>query len=171
MGAAMVGIPGKKMKRSAKFFFAMAGIVLLMFFSLVVWVGWFWSPAYPLREFMSTEKVCQRWGRHPLDTEKFKAAGRSADRAADEAVRAEMACSLLENQDEHLGKDRLEIIDIFGYPDGWFITEYDPAYFINDADRTDQDVWQIVFLLRRGEVSEIVVHKNCCRSVAPESVY
>ena len=152
----MIGIPGKIMKNSAS---VMAGIVLILFFSLAVWVGWFWNPAYPFREFMSTEKVCQRWGRHPLDTERFKTAGKSDDRAAAEAARAEMACSLLENRDEYLGRSRTRIMDIFGYPDGWFISEHDPAYLINDADR---DVWQIVFLIESGRVSEIVVDKNCC---------
>ena len=159
MGAAMAGIPGKKMKIIANSASVMAGIVLLMLFFLAVWVGGFWSPAYPFREFMSTEEVCQRWGRHPLDTERFKAAGRSDDRAAAEAARAEMACSLLENQDEYLGRSRTRIRDIFGSPDGWFINDHDPAYSIGGADR---DVWQIVFLIESEKVSEIVVDKNCC---------
>ena len=60
---------------------------------------------------------------------------------------------------KYLGRSRTRIRDIFGSPDGWFISEHDPAYFINDADR---DVWQIVFLIESGKVSEIVVDKNCC---------
>ena len=149
----MIGIPGKR-KKLAKLAFALAGIVLFMFFSLAVGVVWLWEPEHPFQEFMSTEEVCQRWGRHPLDTEKFKAAGRN-----NEAVRAEMACSLLENQDEYLGKSPTRIVDIFGDPDGYYASESHPAYFVN---RARNDVWQVVFLAGRGEVSEIFIHKNCC---------
>ena len=164
------------MKKSAKLAFAMAGIVLLMLFSLAVWVGWFLGPAYPPSStFMSTEKVCQRWGRHPLDTEKFKAAGRNDDRVVDGTVRAEMACSILENQDEYLGKNPTQIVDIFGNHHGYFVSDEIPAYFITDNDGTDQgDVWQIVFMLRRGKVSEVVVHNNCCLMLflpSPETSY
>ena len=79
-----------------------------------------------------------------------------------------MACSLLENQgeyqekgrNEYLGKSPTEIVDTFGRPDGYHISEHDPAYLINHSDRTDRDAWQIVFLIRKGKVHDIVVHKN-----------
>lgn len=171
MGGSHDRDPGKENEKIAKSAFVMAGIVLFMFSSLAVLAGWLLEPAPSRLEYMSTEEVCQRWGRHPLDIEKFKAAGRN-----NRAARAEMACALLDNQSEYMGKGKNEylgksptqIVDIFGKPDGYHITDTDPAYLINHADRTDRNVWQIVFLIRKGKVHKIVVHKNCCYQDVPE---
>ena len=111
------------------------------------------------KELMSREKVCQRWGEHPLDIERFKYAENN------ETLRAKMACSLLnpENQKIYAGKSAIQIRNIFGFPDGYYMNEAFAAYLIETADQRGQDSWQILFLLDSDrKVSEIVVHKNCC---------
>ena len=110
-------------------------------------------------ELMDHNEVCQRWGEHPLDIVRFKGAENN------EALRAKMACSLLksENQKKYVGKNTTQIIDIFGFPDGYYMSEAFVAYLIEVAEQRGEDSWQILFLLDRdGNVSEIVVHKNCC---------
>ena len=74
-----------------------------------------------------------------------------------------MACSLLETQDDYVGMHRLEVRPLFGNPTGHYITEIIPTYIIETAKTMSEDSWQIVFLVDRGgNVSKIVVHKNCC---------
>ena len=108
-------------------------------------------------EFMRIEKVCQRWGKTPLKVAKFK----SADE--DESIRAQMACSLLKNQQRYISKDRSEIRDLFGSYTGYYFSDMFPTYLIEIAETNEQDSWQIVFLINKEEkVSKIVVHKNCC---------
>ena len=72
-----------------------------------------------------------------------------------------MACSLLENQNEYIGKSTLEIRNIFGNYDGYYISEAYPVYAIGDTGASGQDVWQILFLLdRHRRISEIVVYSG-----------
>ena len=75
-----------------------------------------------------------------------------------------MACSLLKNESEYLGKDVIQIVNMFGFPTGYYTSESHPAYLIGGSDRKDRNTWQIVFLIdgRTEKVDEIVVHKNCC---------
>ena len=54
-------------------------------------------------DYLSVSEVCGRWGERPLDIAEFRSAGE------DESVRATMACSLLRNQDDHVGMHHLEI--------------------------------------------------------------
>ena len=108
-------------------------------------------------EFMSLKQVCHRWGERPLDAEKFKASDKDRD------IRAEMACSLLKNQNKYIGRDSLEIKKIFGDYSGYFFSEAFPTYLINKVEKGDRNVWQILFFVDgEHKVSEIVVHKNCC---------
>lgn len=106
---------------------------------------------------MSIKEVCERWGMKPLDVEQFRSSG------DDETVRAEMTCSLLLNQKDYVGMDHAEIRNLFGFPDGYYVSDHYFAYMIESAETMEEDSWQIVFLTdRMGNVSEIVVHKNCC---------
>ncbi len=107
--------------------------------------------------YMNTNKVCQRWGDLPLDIEEFRAADEN------ERSRAEMACSLLGQQDRFIGMHRLEILELFGDSNGYYGTEMTPTYLIETARSRDQDSWQIVFLINKDRlIRRIVVHKNCC---------
>ena len=114
---------------------------------------------------ISHKEVCRRWGEHPLDTEEFKVAEAErwdeAARAAAWAARAGMACSLLENQNEYIGKSTFEIRNIFGHPDGYYQTDVYPAYRIGGAGEEERDAWQILFLLdNHRRISAIVVHRS-----------
>ena len=97
-----------------------------------------------------------------MDIERFRTAGRNnVDAGA--AARAEMACSLLRNRSEYLGKDATRIRNMFGFPTGYYMSEAHPAYLIGGVDRKDRNTWQIVFLINvNGGADGIVVHKNCC---------
>ena len=107
--------------------------------------------------FKSINRVCEKWGEQPLDVTAFKSA------SDDEAVRAAMACSLIRNQKDYIGLEHGQIRQLFGSPDGFYVSDYYFAYIIESGRSTEEDSWQIVFLTgRRGNVSEIVVHKNCC---------
>ena len=126
---------------------AMASILLLVA-----------MPLWSLRgEYMDARKVCQRWGDLPLVIEDFRAADE------DERSRAEMACSLLGQQNRFIGMHRLEILELFGDSSGYYITEMTPTYLIETARSRDQDSWQIVFLINKDRlIRRVVVHKNCC---------
>ena len=121
--------------------------------AIVIAVSW-----YAIRgDFMRVSKVCQRWGEQPLDIEAFKSSEN------DESVRARMACSLLKHQDEYIGMHRLEVLSQFGNATGYYYSELPPTYLIETARTRDQDSWQILFRINKSrEVTEIVVHKNCC---------
>ena len=108
-------------------------------------------------EFMPLEEVCRRYGDQALDEEKFRMAGDN------EPIRSKMACSLLKNQKKYVGKDILEIREIFGDWTGHFFNESFPAYLIDSAEKHGKNSWQLLFLLNHKEkISKIVVHKNCC---------
>ena len=110
-------------------------------------------------EFMSVKRVCKKWGREALDIGRFKTAGE------DESARAGMTCSLIRSKTRYIGKKGWEIRKIFGDYSGYYFSDMFPTYLIERAKREGQDSWQIVFLLNKaGEVSDIVVHKNCCHS-------
>jgi len=107
-------------------------------------------------ELMSPSKVCKKWGIAPLDIERFR-------KTQDISVRASMTCSLLKEQKKFIGKDPIEIREIFGNFDGFYFSEFYPTYMIESDDIKETPAWQIVFLIdRKQKISEIVVHKNCC---------
>ena len=110
-------------------------------------------------DYMSTKKVCKRWGEEPFNEAKFK----SVTGDEGEPIRAKMTCSLLKNQNKYIGVDSLEIRKRLGDHSGYFFSESFPAYIINQATEKDSNVWQILFFVDGDhKVSEIVVHKNCC---------
>ena len=111
-------------------------------------------------ELMSVKKVCNRWGEAPLDVAKFKAVKGEKE---EEPTRAKMACSLLRHQKQYIGKDTLEIRELFGGYSGYYFSDMYPVYMIERAKTGEQDSWQIVFFIdRHTKVSSIAVHKNCC---------
>ena len=74
-----------------------------------------------------------------------------------------MTCSLLKEQKKFIGKDPIEIREIFGNFDGFYFSEFYPTYMIESDNIKETPAWQIVFLIdRKQKISEIVVHKNCC---------
>ena len=73
-----------------------------------------------------------------------------------------MAYSLLKSGDHFRGMKTAQIRAELGNPDGFYFRDSFPAYII---DETENDTWQIVFLLNnKFKVSNIIVHRNCCDS-------
>ena len=106
---------------------------------------------------MPLQKVKQTWGGADFSAEKFKTALPSE--------KAKMAYSLINNK-KYIGKSVLEIREELGDPDGYYFSDLYPAYKITDPPlQKGDDVWQIVFLIDKNKkISEVVVHKNCCRA-------
>ena len=104
---------------------------------------------------MPTNEVCKRWGDQKFSIEKFK--------SGSESERAKIACDLLKNQNQFKGFDLLKLRNTLGGHDGFYFTDAFPAYMIYSASSSNENSWQIVFLLNREKkVDEIVVHRNCC---------
>ena len=121
-----------------------------VFYASIVAAKHFWRG-----EIMATAKVCERWGDHPLDAAKFK--------NGSEPARASMACSLLKNQNQFIGKSAMEIRQLLGDPDGFYFIDAFPAYLVSGGGADFQDSWQLVFMLgQKRKVTEIFAHKNCC---------
>ena len=128
---------------------------LLIVTFLVLLAGFVLAKHFWRGETLKKQQVCSKWGEVNFNAKKF--------REGDEKVRAKMACSLLKNQKQFMGKDRYDIRKELGDHDGFYFTDMFPAYMIHTAKKIGEDSWQIVFLLNRDEkVSEIIVHKNCC---------
>ena len=131
-----------------------AGIVTFGFISIshpfnkkILWRG----------ELMSLNKVCKRWGDNPHNLERFKSAKNNLP------IRSSMACSIIKNQKKFVGKDIGEVRKLFGTPTGHYFSDMYPAYIIESGKTRDEDTWQLLFFLDRNKnISEIVVHKNCC---------
>ncbi len=111
------------------------------------------------RETMPLLKVCERWGERKFEISSFK--------SGDESVKASMTCDLLKNQKQFIGINNTKIRSILGDYDGHYFSESFPTYIIRTAtsieDGKKNGTWQLLFLLdRKQNISEIVVHKNCC---------
>ena len=98
--------------------------------------------------------VKEKWGSDKLDITKFK--------MSDETIRAKMAYAILSDK-SLIGKDVTYIRENFGQPDGYYMTDAFPAYFIQSGKNHNEESWQIVFTLdTKYKVNKIFVHKNCC---------
>ena len=107
-------------------------------------------------ELKSIEDVCSTWGTLKFESEKFK--------SGKESLRAQMSCDLLRSQKKFFGKDVTEIRKELGGHNGFYFTDLVPAYLTSSGKTKKEDTWQLVFLLdNKYAVSEIVVHKNCCK--------
>ncbi len=106
---------------------------------------------------MNIKQVCQYWGHSKLDIKKFKLA------EDDEPLRATMACDIIKNKKQFIGKDTLEIRKLLGDFTGHYFVDISPAYIIGGINNTDTNTWQLVFLINHDEkILDIIVHKNCC---------
>ena len=82
------------------------GVLILPLLFVVAASFYVWAPWNFLfldGDYLSVSEVCRRWGKRPLDVVAFRYA------QEDESARAAMACSLLKNQDDHIGIDVSEI--------------------------------------------------------------
>lgn len=103
---------------------------------------------------LSAKDAEKRWGRMDFNEAKFKSGSIEE--------RAKMASDLLTKR-QLIGIPLPTIRDKLGEPTGYFWNDQIPAYLLNEGWKTDQDVWQLVFLPGKdGKVGDIIINKNCC---------
>ena len=96
-----------------------------------------------------------RWGKEEFNIERFK--------KGDPSERAKMSASLVKNKKLWVGKKIKEIREQFGSHDGFYFTDWIPAYLIQVGRSQKEETWQVVFLPdNEYNVKDIVIHKNCC---------
>lgn len=101
---------------------------------------------------LSETEVAARWGKVPLDNQKFK--------ESDYKIRAKMAWAAMRSK-ELLGKTPAEIRAELGPWDGYLSADILPAYIIWDGRIEGGDSWQLVFLMDKShKISEIIVNRN-----------
>lgn len=104
-------------------------------------------------DVLSAKQVKQRWGAEE---------GYALFKSANDQTQAKMAYAIL-NDKKLIGKSVVEILKIFGEPDGFYFLDTYPAYIIEDGSQLGKDTWQIVFKLNAdSKVRDVIVHKNCC---------
>lgn len=103
---------------------------------------------------MTVENVKKRWGSEKYEPQKFK--------DGNYETKAKMAYSIMSDK-SLIGKKYEEIRTLFGPNDGYYITETMPAYIVYQGDKSNTEVWQIVFRMsNKYKVNDIIMHKNCC---------
>ena len=75
-----------------------------------------------------------------------------------------MASDLIEGK-SLVGKTSTEVKKLLGPTSGYFWSHRVPTYFIEEGWKSNQDSWQLVFLIDESEhVTEVRIHKNCCET-------
>ncbi|MCB0348835.1 MAG: hypothetical protein KDD37_08360 [Bdellovibrionales bacterium] len=104
---------------------------------------------------LSKKEVLAKWGKTEFDIERFKNSKLKP--------RAEMAFSLLSQKSKYIGKNVTDIFKLFGPKDGYYFSDYYPAYMLSRGKTNKDESWQLVFLLDKNQkISDIIVHQNCC---------
>ncbi len=106
-------------------------------------------------EYMSLEKIKQKWGQTLFVAKKFK--------VASENEKAKMTYSLI-NSKNYIGKPITNVFTDLGRSTGYFFSESVPAYIIGDTNEKPDELWQIVFLLDKDSktIADVRVQKKCC---------
>lgn len=61
------------------------------------------------------------------------------------------------------GKSYKEVKAALGPSDGYYFSDYYPAYLIQEGWADGKDTWQVVFMLDKNRnVEDVILHKNCC---------
>lgn len=113
-------------------------------------IGHFW-----FGKTLSAAEAEQRWGKQEFSIADFK--------ASQVGQRSKMTATLIRRKKEWIGKPISEVEKQLGKYDGYYFTDWIPAYIINVRKDEKDDLWQIVFLPDTEEkVKDIIIHKNCC---------
>lgn len=105
---------------------------------------------------MSVTDAQKRWGLENFDADKFKNGSRP--------TRAKMAVSIVKNKKTWIGKSFPAIKKELGEHDGFYFTDWIPAYFITDAEKKGDEAWQVVFLPGNDrKVKDIIIELNGSR--------
>jgi|GEM_PF-1225935 len=109
-------------------------------------------------EVLSVSQARKKWGEKPFSENAFR-------KAHDLHEKAQLAVSALRNQVLR-GKRFTEVREALGAPDGYYFSDYVPAYIIHEGASTagsKGEVWQLVFILdKERKVEHVTIHKNCC---------
>jgi hypothetical protein len=103
---------------------------------------------------MSLKEAEKRWGKKEFSAAEFKTA--SVD------DRAKMAASLIsKKKDLYVGKPIHIIRNELGGHDGYYFTDWIPAYVILMGRKLGEETWQVVFLPDEKDlIKDIIIHKN-----------
>ena len=122
---------------------------LVVIFSLALFAQSFWGG-----KTMSKSQVKAKWGSEKYDPKKF--------RDGNYEIKSKMAYSMMTDK-SLIGKPYVDIIEMFGPPEGFYFIDTYPAYIIQKGKNRTEDTWQIVFKIGDGyKVRDIIVHRNCC---------
>jgi len=104
--------------------------------------------------FISAKEAEKRWGKVDLDTEKWK--------KASIPDRAKMASSVVANKKNFIGKTNLEIKEMFGSYDSYYVNDPVPAYTIQaNTQAGGGERWDLVFLIGKGnKVFDVKIHRQ-----------
>ncbi len=112
-------------------------------FAQLVWFG----------KKMTVEKAEKRWGGEGFDASRFKNGGLTE--------RSKMASSLLRNKNRWIGRPIEDIRKELGNHDGYYFTDTIPAYLITWAEKSNDEIWQIVFLPDGNYlVKDVIIEQN-----------
>ena len=104
---------------------------------------------------LSPTQAEARWGKGEFITDRFKS-GKPDERA-------KMAVSLVKEKKLWIGKEVKEVRQKLGSHDGYYFTDWIPAYLIQVGKSQKEETWQIVFLPDNDyKVKDIIIHRNCC---------
>jgi hypothetical protein len=103
--------------------------------------------------FLKTEEVKKKWGDKKTDVELWKK-GMAEQRAG-------MAYDIMINKKLYIGKKNVEIKNIFGKWDSYYINDSVPSYVIQESKSEKEECWELVFKIDQdGRVFDIAVHRN-----------
>lgn len=103
--------------------------------------------------FISAKEAQKRLGKIDIDLIKWK--------TASIADRAKMASSIVINKKGFIGKTNLEIKQIFGENDSYYVNDPVPAYVIQENTPSGGERWDLVFLIDKdNNVFDIKIHRQ-----------
>lgn len=103
--------------------------------------------------FISAKEAEKRWGKTDINLDKWK--------TATITERAKMVSSIVANKKDFVGKTNLEIKQIFGNYDSYYINDPVPAYTIQENSPAGGERWDLVFLIdKNNKVFDIKIHRQ-----------
>ena len=103
--------------------------------------------------FISAKEAQKRWGKIDMDLVKW--------RSISIPERAKMASSIVNNKKDFIGKNNLEIKQIFGENDSYYVNDPVPAYTIQENNPSGGERWDLVFLIdKNNKIFDIKIHRQ-----------
>jgi hypothetical protein len=136
--------------KSKKRVLILIGLIMIVFTSLLAKN---YNNIFYRGPFISVKDAEKRWGRTDFDAEKW--------RKANISDRAKMASSIIISKKNFIGKTNLEIKEIFGPHDSYYVNDPIPAYTIQSNTTSGGERWDLVFLIdQNNKVFDIKIHRQ-----------